>query len=92
MTFQETMEWQRENAPYIKRLAKQGDKLAKRLIEAYIAAYGNQKDEYLRGEWMKVCDDFCRRDLTIVTRVIQENRYGKKYPGEKPRRKRKLNS
>lgn len=92
MTFQETMEWQRENAAYINRLAQQGDKLAKRLVEAYIAAHGSQKNEYLRSEWMKVCDDFCRRDLTLATRVLLQDRFGHKLPGPKKIPKRKLSS
>jgi hypothetical protein len=80
MTFQETMEWQWVNAPHINRLAKEGDALAARLITAYRALYDKKTDPYLQSEWMKVCDDYCRRDLTTVTRVILQNRYGHKQP------------
>lgn len=80
MTFQETLEWQRVQSDSINRLANLGDPLALRLIEAYRALYANQLDAYLQSEWLKVCDDYCRRDLTLVTRVILQDRFGHKAP------------
>ncbi len=80
MNFQQTMEWQRINAGHINRLAKLGDALAVRLIVAFKASYANQLDVYLQNEWMKVADDFCRRDLTITTRRILQDRFGVKIP------------
>lgn len=80
MTFQETMEWQYCNIREINRLAKLGDKLALRLIEAYKEAYGDKLNTYKQSEWMKVCDDFCRRDLMKDTRRILQDRFGHKIP------------
>lgn len=80
MTFTETMEWQYVNKDKIGRLAKLGDKLALRLIQAYRALYANRTDVYLQSEWLSVADDFCRRDLTLTTRTILQNRYGHKIP------------
>jgi hypothetical protein len=75
-----TLAWQRENAPQINQLAKEGDKLAIRLIEAYRALYAKKFDPYLQSEWMKICDDYFRRDLTIATRRILQDRFGYKIP------------
>lgn len=80
MTFSETMEWQYTQAPNINRLAKLGDKLAVRLVTAYRALYANKTDPYLQSEWMAVCDDYCRRDLTLTTRKILQDRFGHKAP------------
>jgi hypothetical protein len=80
MTLAMTIEWQFCNAAKINRLAKLGDPLAIRLITAYRALYESQLDPYLQSEWMKICDDFCRRDLTITTRKILADRFGHKEP------------
>lgn len=80
MDFHSTMEWQRVNSEKINRLAKLGDALALRLIEAYRAAFADKLNTYLQDEWMKVCDDYCRRDLTLTTRTILQDRYGHKEP------------
>ena len=80
MTFQDTMAWQRVQSDKINRLARLGDKLALRLIEAYRELYADQMNPLKQSEWMKICDDYCRRDLTIVTRVLLQDRYGHKAP------------
>jgi len=80
MTFQMTLEWQHWQGANIKRLADQGDKLAIRLIAAYRALYVNKSDPYLQSEWMKVADDYCRRDLMLATRTILQDRFGHKEP------------
>lgn len=80
MTFQMTLEWQRVQSANINRLAKLGDELALRLIAAYRAAHADQLNPYLQSEWMKVCDDYCRRDLTLTTRKILQDRFGHKPP------------
>lgn len=80
MDFNSTMEWQRVNSEKINRLARLGDKLALRLITAYRELYVDQLNPIKQTEWMKVCDDYCRRDLTLVTRVILQDRYGHKEP------------
>jgi hypothetical protein len=80
MTLAMTIEWQFCNSAKINRLAKLGDPLANRLITAYRALYASQLDPYLQSEWMKVCDDFCRRDLTLTTRTILQDRFGHKAP------------
>jgi hypothetical protein len=80
MTFNETMDWQYTQAHNIKRLAKLGDPLACRLVAAYRALYAKQTDPYLQSEWMKVCDDYCRRDLMLATRKILLDRFGHKEP------------
>lgn len=74
------MEWQRVNADKINRLAKLGDALAVRLIVAYRDLHADKLNPVKQSEWMKVCDDYCRRDLTDVTRVILQDRYGHKAP------------
>ena len=80
MTFQETLEWQRVQSPKINRLAKLGDKLALKLITAYHELYRDRLNPFKQAEWMKICDDYCRRDLTLVTRVILQDRFGHKIP------------
>lgn len=80
MTFAETMEWQRCNSEKISRLAHLGDKLAMRLITAYRELYADRLNPWKQQEWMKVCDDYCRRDLTLVTRVILQDKFGHKAP------------
>jgi hypothetical protein len=80
MTFQETMEWQRSNIIEINRLAKLGEPLALRLVRAYQEAYDDKLNVYKQSEWMKVCDDFSRRELMLDTRRILQDRYGHKIP------------
>lgn len=80
MTFQETMEWQRTQAHHIKRLADLGDRLAMKLITAYRELYADRMNTLLQAEWMKIADDYCRRDLTDVTRVLLQDRLGHKPP------------
>lgn len=80
MTFGETMEWQRTQAHNISRLAKLGDKLAKQLVLAYRALYDNRLNPILQHQWMRICDDYVRRDLTLVTRVLLQDRFGHKIP------------
>jgi hypothetical protein len=80
MTFKMTLEWQRVNAGHINRLAKLGDALALRLVEAYRELFADQLNPEKQSEWMKVCDDYCRRDLTTATRRILQDKYGHKIP------------
>ena len=80
MDFMETMDWQRSNISQINRLANLGDALARRLIQAYRDLYRDQLNIYLQSEWMKVCDDFARRELMLSTRRILQDRYGHKIP------------
>ena len=80
MTFQETMLWQRTQAEKIQRLATLGDKLAARLIVAYRELYVDRTNPFKQAEWMAVADDYCRRDLTLVTRVLLQDRFGHKVP------------
>jgi len=80
MTYEETKWWLIENGPAIGRLAKQGDKLALRLIQAHYDHIRNKLDPRLQDDLVKVADDYCRRDLTITTRVILQNRYGHRIP------------
>jgi hypothetical protein len=78
------LEWQRANSEKIGRLARLGEPLAKRLVEAYTALYGDKLNPYLQSEWMAVCDDFCRRDLMLDTRRILQDRFGHKLPPKDP--------
>jgi len=80
MTFQETMDWQRVNSVHIKRLADLGDRLAMKLILAYRELFVDQLNLVKQNEWLKICDDFCRRDLTITTRTLLQEKYGHKIP------------
>jgi len=80
MTFGETMEWQRAQSAKINRLAKLGDALARRLIEAYRALYDDRLNPAKQADWMAVADDYCRRDLTLATRAILQDRFGHKIP------------
>lgn len=80
MTFHETLSWQLTQWDKINRLADLGDALARRLVLAYHTLYAHQLDPKLQTEWMKVADDYCRRDLTITTRVILQDRFGHKAP------------
>jgi hypothetical protein len=80
MDMKETLEWQRHNSERINRLAKLGDALAKRLIEAYRFLYDHRLDPRAQEDWLKVCDDYARRELTQTTRRILQDRYGHKIP------------
>lgn len=80
MTFQETIDWQRTQAHHIKRLADLGDRLAMKLITAYRNLYDDRLNPVKQLEWLKIADDYCRRDLTMVTRVLLGDRYGHKEP------------
>lgn len=80
MTFQETLAWQATQWDKINRLADQGDKLARKLVVAYHNLYDHKLDPELQTEWMLIADDYCRRDLTLVTRVILQDRFGHKAP------------
>lgn len=75
-----SLEWQRENSQHINNLVKQNDPLAIRLVTAYRALYAHPLDPYLESEWLKVCDDYVRRELTSTTRVILQDRFGFKPP------------
>lgn len=80
MNFLATREWQAVNARNIKRLANEGDALAKRLIAADRARCANPLNPDLLTDWLKVADDYCRRDLTTATRRILQDRFGHKIP------------
>ncbi len=80
MTFQEALSWQQTQWDKINQLADRGDTLARRLVVAYHDLHANQLDPYLQSEWMKIADDYCRRDLTIATRRILQDRFGHKVP------------
>lgn len=80
MTFHETLAWQGTQWDKINRLADQGDTLARKLVVAYHNLHAHQLDPKLQTEWMLIADDYCRRDLTIVTRVILADRFGHKVP------------
>jgi hypothetical protein len=80
MTFQETLSWQATQWDKINRLADQGDALARRLVVAYHELFANKLDTYLQSEWMKIADDYFRRDHDIATRVILQDRLGHKAP------------
>jgi hypothetical protein len=80
MTFGETLEWQRCNTESINRLGRLGDKLALQLVRAYQDLYADRLNPRKQTEWMKICDDYARRELTDVTRVILQDRYGHKPP------------
>ena len=80
MNVPETQAWQRENAWHINRLVKLGDRLAIRLVEAYRYLYDHQNDPVALQTWLEVCDDYCRRELTLTTRVILQDRFGHKPP------------
>lgn len=90
MTFQETREWQLVNSGHINRLAKLGDRLACRLILAYKEMYADPFNPWKQSEWMKVCDDYCRRDLTQTTRRILQDRFEHKVPKDLARIARDL--
>lgn len=80
MTFQETLEWQRVNSHHINRLANLGDALAAKLIAAYRDLYNNKLDPAKQTEWMRVCDEYARRDLTITERDELLEHFGHKEP------------
>jgi len=80
MTFQETLAWHGLQWDRINRLADLGDALARRLVVAYHVLYDDQLNPVKQTDWMKVADDYCRRDLTDVTRVILADRFGHKAP------------
>ncbi len=80
MTLQEALEYQRTQSHHIKRLADLGDRLAMKLITAYRELYSDQLNPIKQNEWMKIIDDYCRRDLTIVTRTLLQDRLGHKVP------------
>jgi len=80
MTFQETLAWQATQWDNINRLADLGEVLARRLVLAYHTLYADQMNPAKQTEWMAIADDYVRRDLTAVTRVILQDRFGHKAP------------
>lgn len=80
MTYQETRLWLIDQGPNIGRLAKEGDKLALRLVQAHIDHIGDKLNPVLQDDLVKVADDYCRRDLTITTRRILQDRFGHRIP------------
>lgn len=80
MTYQETKMYVIEQGPKIGYLAKQGDKLALRLVKAHWDHIHDKLNPKLQTDFMKVADDYMRRDLTLTTRVILQNRFGHKAP------------
>jgi hypothetical protein len=80
MTFQETLMWQATQWDKINRLADLGDALARRLVVAYHELHADRFNPVKQTEWVKIADDFCRRDLTITTRTILQDRFGHKAP------------
>ena len=80
MTFQETLDWQRCQSAHINRLANLGDRLAMKLITAYRELFADQMNPVKQNEWLKIADDYCRRDLTDVTRQLLQDQLGHKEP------------
>jgi hypothetical protein len=80
MTFQETLAWQATQWDKINRLADLGDLLARRLVVAYHKLHANRLNTDMQTEWVKIADDYCRRDLTGTTRRILQDRFGHKIP------------
>lgn len=82
VNMQETMEWQRVNSAAINRLAKLGDRLAMRLIQAYRDLYDDKFNPLKQETWMQVCEDYAKRELFVSTRRILQDRWGHKIPSE----------
>lgn len=80
MTFNDTMAWQRTQSHHINRLAGLGDALAVKLIQAYRDLYDDKFNPAKQANWMAICDDYCRRDLTQTTKRILQDRFGHKIP------------
>jgi hypothetical protein len=80
MDFPTTLDWQRSNSEKINRLARLGDRLAKSLIQAYTYLYDHRLDPAAQENWLKICDDYARRELMATTRRILNDRYGHKIP------------
>ena len=74
----ETLEWLRVNSSHIDRLAKLGDALALKLIWSYRELYADRLNPYKQSEFLKITDDYCRRDLTITSRAQLADKYGHK--------------
>lgn len=78
MTLQECLEWQRLNCLHIDRLAKNGDREAKKLIFTYQTLYDHRTDVKLQNEFIRCCEEFIRRDLTVTERADLQNKFGHK--------------
>lgn len=78
MTLQDCLEWQRCNAHHIDQLAARGDKEAKKLIFTYRTLYDHKLNVHLQDEFIHVCEEFIRRDLTLTERVELQNKFGHK--------------
>ena len=82
MTFQETKAYLLDKGPTIGRLAKLGDKLAMRVIQAHWDWHKNKFDPWYQSELIKITHDYCVRSLTIATRTILQDRFGVHAPRE----------
>ena len=78
MTLSECMEWQRLNSHHVERLAKNGDREAKKLIFTYRTLYDHRTDVKLQNEFIRCCEEFIRRDLTVTERTELQNKFGHK--------------
>lgn len=69
MNLSECLAWQRENAHHVDQLAQRGDREANKLISAYRALYDHRTDVALQNEFIKCCNEYVMRDLTITERA-----------------------
>lgn len=75
MTLAECLEWQRLNAHHIDHLATNGDAEAKKLVFTYRTLYDHRTDLKLQNEFIRCCEEYIKRDLTITDRKELQNRY-----------------
>lgn len=75
MNINQCLEWQRCNAHHIDQLAQRGDREANKLISAYRALYDHRTDVKLQNEFIRCCEEYIKRDLTITDRKELQNRY-----------------
>ncbi len=80
MTFQDALDWQRFNAHHISRLSGLGDRLARRLIEAYHALHADKFNPQKQAEWHRIVEDYVRRELELASRRELQERFGHKIP------------
>lgn len=73
-------EYMLSNVDHINHLAKQGDAEAIIVQLNYRNFYRNKLNVHAQNEFVVSVQEFMKRDLTIATREILQNRFGHKLP------------
>lgn len=78
LTFPQCIHYLRHHGHYVGQLVKQGDALAKRVYDAYVAHHGDRINVFKQNELVVVVNEYIGRDLHIAERRVMQERFGHK--------------